>query len=460
MTLIRAIIFILLFLGSPTLFAAEVTELASSFDVDDPFDFNLRVNYQYLIRSGAIKRELAGYSAETVQTVKELQFSWSEHRIAVRAEIGLWQDLQLHVELPVVLQQSRSLGFAQAADGGCGTPRETNCVTRHNSTLVRDGILDGSQMSDSQIAVADAGGPLGGYRLPNRAGLDQLHLGLSWGPLSQRRDSTKPTWVIGFEARIAVGQTMEYDPVNPDGNTGVGRGLHQFAFSTAISRRYRYVDPWAKFYYLLPLATSTSLYERTRFAGTGQERSGPRHRGGVEMGLDIIPWEEPENQHRFSMEISAKLETIFEGRGYSPMWEMLANNPRLIGPCSPTAATPTTAIVPWDNGSHCQSASATIPFPGISRIENHLVFSSSIGFNLQLSRYFKAHVGATFAHEQEHLITNGDAGRDVNLDGKLDPTSSEELNPMYRPIVDITGRRLKVSESFDFGLAVSLTALF
>jgi hypothetical protein len=464
LALIRPIITIslaiLIAAASPSLFAAEVTELASAFDEDDPFDFHFRVSYQYISRSGAIKRELAGYSAETVQTVKELQFDWTEQRIALRAEFGVWKDLQIHVELPIVLAQSRNLNFGQAADGDCGNPRETNCVTRNNSTLVRDGFFDGSQMSDGQISVASAGGPLGGYRLPDRAGLDQLHLGITWAPLSQKRDSTKPTWTLGFEARVAVGEGMEYDPLNPDGNTGVGRGLHQFQFSTAISRRYRYVDPWAKFYYLLPLATSTSLYERTHFPGTGQERSGPRHRGGVEMGLEIIPWDEPADNNKVSIAIQGKIETIFEGRGYSPMWEIFANNAKMVGPCSPTSTSTTTAIQPWDNGSYCQSVNDTIPFPGISRIENHLVFSTTVAFNLQLSRFFKAQVGATFSHEQEHLITNGDAGRDVNLDGLLDPESTAELNPMYRPMVDVTGRRLKVSESFNFRVAVSLMALF
>ena len=89
------------------------------------------------------------------------------------------------------------------------------------------------------------------------------------------------------------------------------------------------------FFYMLPVATDDSLFEKTTFALSGQENAGPMHRAGFETGLEIIPYERPKHHDKFSIEIRGRLETVFEGRGYSEMWELLANNSQLQGPCLP-----------------------------------------------------------------------------------------------------------------------------
>ena len=35
--------------------------------------------------------------------------------------------------------------------------------------------------------------------------------GFVWAPMNQRRDDTKPTWVLGVELRMAVGKIARFD---------------------------------------------------------------------------------------------------------------------------------------------------------------------------------------------------------------------------------------------------------
>jgi hypothetical protein len=312
-----------------------------------------------------------------------------------------------------------------------------------------------------------AGPPL--LDLPVRSGIDQMYIGLSWAPLNQERDPTKPTWVVGFEARIAIGEAMRYNPyydptfegddlLNPKSNDAVGRGIHQYHWWTSISKRYRYIDPWISLFYMLPQAANDSLFDKTDFDLSGQERSGPRHRGGVEAGMEIVPWEVPEKNHRFSIELAARLEGVFEGRGYSPVWEIFANNPLLSGPCQ--AGTDTVGSQKWFNGTYCANAGQTIPFPGITNIENYVIFKGALAFNLNISKWFRTRLGVALGHEQEHYITFGDAGKDLNDNSIVDPNVEEEVNPMYRPYIDAPGRRYRVEESTIFDFFVSAEGRF
>jgi hypothetical protein len=458
-------------LGSTPALAARITDLASSFD-DKFWAVDLRVGYTHTLRRGAIKRELGGLSADAVGLVKDLRFTNIRDTLNLRSSVTFLKAIQLYFELPIVLQDTRSIDFAQNGGSDCGSPPETNCVTPRNSTLVRDGFFDGAAMTPNQVNIANSDiRPAGGYLLPNRKGLDQLHIGLAGSPLSQQRDSTKPTWVIGFEARIAIGDPMEYNPWvrnssggydysvnNAQANTAIGRGVHQYVWWTSISHRYRYVDPWATFHYMLPQMKDGSLFDRSTFSLSGQERSNPVQRGGGEIGIEFIPFEKPEKHQRVSIELSGKLEGVFEGRDYSDMWEIFANHPVLAGPCRPDLASYDPAR--WNNGRFCASSTDTIPYPGVTSTENYAVFGGTFAIAVEMTRFFRARIGVSFSHEQQHVITFGDAGKSGNVVGKLDVKDETQVNPMYRPMIDLTGRRFRVSETTVFDIFLSAQGQF
>ncbi len=492
--LLSPLVCVVVLLASPPARASIYTDLATAFDKGNPFDVFVSVGYQRTLKRGAIKREIAD-NPSTLWIAKDLRFSQVRHTLNLRADISLWKDLQFHVGIPVVLSDERSLSFAQNDGDPCGK-NNSWCVDKSNTTLGgqgagrTDGLLgpfnsskwgnrkggpDITKMGPSQIDVAGTGslndngqvtgGPAGGYGLPRRSGLDQIHFGLSWAPINQRRDPTLPTWVIGFEARIAVGDYMRYNPYhdptkdetvdNPKTNSAVGRGLHQFHWWMTVSRRYRYVDPYMTFFYMFPLASNKSLFKETTFEASGQERHQPIHRGGVEAGVEFIPWERPDRHQKFTIELGGSIQGAFEGRGYSEMWEVFANNPVLEGPCRPSPGSFNPRF--WDNGTFCNSPNGKIPYPGITSIENHAIFHAAMAFNLEMTKYFRARLGVSLGHEQQHYITFADSGRNVNkVDPRIEYTREEEVNPIYRPYFDMVGRRYRVGETtiFDFFLSV------
>jgi hypothetical protein len=454
-----------------------VTDLASTFDDDDKIiNTSLRVSYDRMLRRGSLKREYegsfsgepSGYTTSGVAIVKELRFNQVRHTLDLRADFTIFKVLQVYLNVPIILQDTRNYDFAQNGGNSCGSPPETSCVTPLNSTLVRDGLLNGAAMGRDQVAVAGPSGAPGGLLLPNRAGLDQLHLGLAGAVLSQRRDPSKPTWLMGFEARIAVGAAMRYDPANPSANTSVGRGMHEFLWWTAVSRRFRYLEPWAYFYYLLPVQKSDSLFEETAFGLSGQVRATPQQRGGGEIGLEIIPWEQKQHHRRITLELSLRMEGVFEGRGYSDVWELFANQSRLTGPCRPDPGSldPTK----WNNGTYCTSPGGLIPFPGITNIENHAVYGGTFAVGVEITRYLRARLGVSLATETAHYITFGDAGvaggdKNVNTTnkdclsagpGQVCVADERQVNPMYRILLDGPGHRFRVDDLTIFDFFVSL----
>jgi hypothetical protein len=474
--------------GSSPAQAARITDLASAFDEGDPYDFNILVGYDRELRRGLIRREREGSQAETLFT-KELRYTQERHLLNVRADFAVYKDLQIHFQLPIVLSDRRYWNFAQNGGDPCMDGNVNLCVTPQNSTLTRDGFVTydptkppGETMvpNQVQVGVVDSDTALnppaapGGLGLPKRSGLDQLFIGVQWAPISQARDYTKPTWVLGFEARIAVGPHMTYNPrynpnlpesdLNPKGNGAVGRGLHQFHFWLAFSKRFKYLDPYMTLFYMLPLAKSNSLFGKSSFPNSGQERHAPQHIGGATAGMEIIPWEDTEKGYKLSIDVATRLTGVFEGRGYSDIWELFANSPQLVGNCY--ADTPTGSAdgsvdeTPlWNNGVYCPDPNSTIPYPGITSIENHAVVIGWLAFNLDLTQWVRVRTGVSFGHEQAHFITFGDAGKEKNNVSGLQRVESE-VNPMFRPYIDNVGRRFRTAQSTVFDVFVSLQGRF
>lgn len=447
---------------TPAARAADITDLASGFEPGDELDARVSIDYRRRLYRGAIDREAVGRATgqTEVQRIKELRFSQTRHLLVPRVEVGLWRDLQLHLALPIVLADDRSLSFAQNGGAPCGDPPTAACVTPANSTLVRDGFLDGGQMTPNQVAVGNASGAPGGLILPTRSGVDQLYLGIAWAPLNQRRDPTKPTWVTGFEARLAIGSPMEYNAAtDPRGNTSVGRGLHELRFHSAVSRRFGWIEPWFGLHYMVPIAAEDSLFSKTRFPRSGQQRAQPQQSAGGEVGAAFVAWERPAEHYAVTIEASTALEATFEGRGYSPIWEVFANSPRLLSACHPTPAG-AGGLTPWDNGSYCAAPTDPLPFPGITSIENHLGVTGTLAVRAQVTRWAQLRLGLALGHEQAHDITFASVGRGRDPNQEIQITDPFQVNPSFQPLIDTVGRRFRVAEVTTFDLSLGLVALF
>src|SRR6185436_12693827 len=160
---------------------------------------------------------------------------------------------------------------------GMGDPNFVpSCVDSHNATILRDQILPGYNQDSWGMDAQHGGrqytrqpsppgpqfapGPSGVFLGPSRKGFQYLGVGITWAPFNQARDDTKPTWTLNFDARLDVGKDMRFDPANPDANTAVGLGYHQLLFSTFVSKRFRYFEPYFGAWYNRPIRSNGSPY--------------------------------------------------------------------------------------------------------------------------------------------------------------------------------------------------------
>ncbi|HWE27361.1 MAG TPA: hypothetical protein VHB97_05125, partial [Polyangia bacterium] len=130
---------------SPPARAADVTDVASSFDEDHPFGFRFRVRYDHTEKRGQIKRELEGLSPtqSSIAVLRDLAYAQTRDALSLRAEIGLFQDLMLHAELPIILGEQNTYDFDQSAGSACRFAPDPmpDCVNAMNSTTIRDNII-------------------------------------------------------------------------------------------------------------------------------------------------------------------------------------------------------------------------------------------------------------------------------------------------------------------------------
>ena len=461
--------------------AAEITDVASSFDDDNPFDFRLRAGYEFVTKSAAIKREHEGDpNQQQVDLFKDLVYSHQQHRLGLRAEIGLYQDLMFSVELPMILSDSRSYSYDQRKGSECiYSGKGANCVNAGNSLTTNSAQTEDASDPDPTHYIVPPGGydaQNGGatfasgsdlvFRGPHRGGsggdaFDTINFGLTWGALSQKRDSTKPTWVVALEYQVSIGNIMRFtrnSPPGPDANHGVADGLDHLIARTAVSHRFKYVDPYAAFWFDYPIVrrNDTEFFD----LGSAAKNQIPQLSGGTIFGLELIPWEKPESHYKLAIDVNGRISGKFDGRGYSELWEVLASSPALnCDPtwnpsCSPQSMTPDPSdpsgkkTVPWNGSTPYQGR----PFTGITTIENYATIGGEFALNVQATKYVRFRANFRYEHDQTHLLTTDDVGKpDLNGNRVSKPN---EYNPAFRPIINEIGRRYRVDDIDTYVLGI------
>jgi hypothetical protein len=420
-----------------------VTDVASSFDGDNKFDFRFRVRYDHLEQRAQLKRELAVPGADSIAILKDLRYSSRRDAVTLRTELGLYKDLMLHAELPIIIEESALYEYDQSLGNSCAYPPDPNptCVNASNSTTIRDDIVpmngydataSGAPLSGNQVFKTVTRGARGGSGLD---AFDTFNLGLTWGALSQARDRSKPNWVVGIEGHISFGTIKRFDRANPGANKGVSEGVHRFLVRTALSRRFRFFEPYWELWYLLPIARGDSLFIDY---GRAQKTKNPQMEGGTRFGVEFVPYERKEKQYRLGIDLGMRVQAHFEGRGYSQAWEMLAGSPVLA--CNDTTASTNPACASTTPANPYQNQ----PFTGITTIENYATVGGYLQIGAQIGPYFRLRTGVQYQHDQSHFITGDDIGTPAadNPTGRV--TNPTEFNPAYRAVIDQPGRRYYV----------------
>lgn len=456
--------------------AAEVTRVASSFDEElngNRFDLHFGVSYGFDFKKGAILREWAP-DGQGNKLARDLIYREFRHTVTPSLEIGLWHDLAVYVNLPVVVSDNRNYEFDKELGDDCVFPTvgaesgSATCVNKTNSTSIRDGILPRNGFD-----ARDSGDPYGQFddpetdmifRGPTRRGLDQIHVGLKIGILSQERRSHLPNWVIGLEGRFAIapGMTMSraIQVDDPSGNHRVGRGVHELGAWTSLSRRYRFLEPFFGAHWRYAMRANRSQF--TDFGGA-MNNTNPQSETGAYFGAEIVPWEKPEAKKKFSIILNGSALLRYGGRAYSEVWEILADSPAMVGDYSPGVGgncnyQAVNAAIVRGNSSDPDSYLAAAQdaggadcasFNGVTNVQDYGIFGLTAALNFHMGPYARLNFGVDMKTQTRHFLTTasrGDGNRDPNGDPEVVEADSIEVNPARRDVVDTVGRRYAIDD--------------
>ena len=454
--------------------AAEVTRVATAFEDENRFDIHLGLAYSYNFKSASILREWnSGTPADDQnRLVKDLRYRQQRHLLTANLEIGLWHDLSIYFALPVVIADQRDYSFDQREGGDCvygdDVPPEpsANCVNKNNSTTVRDGIIprDGFDASQSGAPFNSFTGP--GTELifkgPVRRGIDQMWVGLKYGILNQEKRSHMPNWIIAFEGRFGVGRAMKFSrniaDEDPASNHTVGRRTHEIGLWTALSRRYRFLDPYFTAFWRQSIRGAGSQFENFTKYGA-QDKTQPQSNAGITFGTEIVPFERKAKTIKVSILLEGSAVLHYGGRGYSEVWELLADSPAMVGANDPTLGDQCDRegalqfarndpgnpdYVSQGGGAACRR------FNGITDIQDYGTFGFNGGLNFHLGKYVRFIAGVNVFTDTRHFLTftnRGDA--DGGADDDRVEANTKEVNPLRRDVVDNVGRRFVIDDVLD-----------
>ncbi|HUJ62007.1 MAG TPA: hypothetical protein VLX92_26055 [Kofleriaceae bacterium] len=391
------------------------------------------IDYSYEVDRSQLFREATGDGSPDgpVPLHKDLVFHQYKHTITPRLEIGVLTDTWIYGALPIVVAQDRELRL----DSG---------VDRSSSSTLEDGLLPMAGFDAQNPNVPPAGDLV--FRGPTRHGLDQVHLGIGVAPMNQARDDTKPTWKIGAEARLAIGKVMRFDPMAPGANTAVGYGVHELKLWTTFDRRIGWAEPWAEFFWQVPLAsTGASLFQNPGFGSTNNDKA---QQAGASFGFEAYAVDNADH-NRVSLDLGTKIVAHFEGRDYSELWEVLAyaGDDRVPGNPLILDSDPVTPGV--------QAKS----YPGISNIENYLETTAHAALRAELGPHVRASVIGDVTWISNHYITFANAGVDRNGDNLINPGTTE-INPAYVDRIDLVGHRYESMHGLTFAIGVEGMVMF
>ncbi len=190
--------------------AADISHVASSGDPNKPFELDLTVRWERSQERATITREKVAASPPGGAIVDgdELRYVRTRNAIVPRIAIGLYKDLELSAEMPYVLADDRTWRFGTVS----GTP--SGGVFPFSSIENNDINPDGQLCTDQDLTRGGVQCPLfpvaptqtvyhGG-----RAG--DLKVGLAWAIFNQKKDDTKPFWVVGMDVTFPT--AARYEP--------------------------------------------------------------------------------------------------------------------------------------------------------------------------------------------------------------------------------------------------------
>ena len=416
--------------------AAEVTDVLDAFDTDieDPFDFALRLRFDSDERKAAVVREikcLAGdqvgqqtcAKSSAVKFGKEVDYTRRRNTLNIDARFGLYKDLEVHATIPIVIYDGWQHKFAAG-------------VTEKNSSVFT------TPESESLFKVP--------FDSRTRSGLGDLSFGLKWSPFNYYRDRTQPTWVFGVGMTVPTGTPMKA------GNTGPGFGTSVLNLQTTMSRRaLTILEPFFHIHGDIRWGSSDGLFVLQPNSATQADKD-PGSIVGTAFGLTVVPWENIARDERVEVEGGFGMDYVFRGRDYTEVWEALASDKN---PCKASAGC--TNTLHWKSDPDPTSGRLTTT-DGIGDVEAYGKFYGWGALHYQPIKYFQVSAKILATNETPHFISGGKYG--VNLDPAKNQSietsntdGKNEFSPVFLPSIDTPGQRLRVQDVGNLTLVLAVT---
>jgi hypothetical protein len=409
--------------------AAEISRVASSGDRNDLFDLDLSVRWERFQERATITRE---------NVPDALRFDRTQNALVARVAVGLWKDLELHAEMPYVLADDRSWHFGIV--GG----RPTGGVAPFSSIENNDIAANGQACASSPCALF----PVSPEQTVYHGGrVGDLVVGLAWGIFNDRRDDTKPSWVIGTDVTFPT--AAAYDPAQ-DRGTGwsspyglpakpgpFGEKVWKFDAYTVLSRRIGAIDPYVKAHATTMLRSSRT-YSNCDNAAAMTSPSLPVKQmndeavancaswgddagaqlpwiAGLTVGTELVPYENRYESQRVSVDVRLFADYTSSQRFYNELTDATGK---------------------------------------LHMTDGYLTMGGLAGLYLRASKNLSLQATASLATRTAHYLTGESLGRDGSWpsagDVAADPTA---MNPNFDWRYDAPGRRFRISEVSVFQLA-------
>jgi hypothetical protein len=421
--------------------AAEATRVMSA-EPGDPFALQLSVRWDRAQERASITRDrtnpdLNGGLGGT-EDARELRWSRVKNDLVSRMAVALYEDLELHVEVPYSLADDTEWRYGRQNGFSVGP---TSSIAQNDVDAM--GRSCGAPGSCPLFAVPQTvfhGGKLG-----------DVSAGLAWAIFNDRRDDTKPTWVVGFD--VTFPSSAGYDPAESrspswqspnvvEARRGpTGEKVWKWDVYTAMSRRIGPVDPYFKAHAtaILPSADTYSNCEHAAElaslspaqmtlaaaqncdSGKWKDDSGAKLPvvAGLLFGTELVPFEDKREEQKVTLDVRLFADYTSSARFYNELTDASGK---------------------------------------LHLTEGYLTMGGRLGLYLKASRWVSLHAAATIATRTSHYLSGESLGKsrgEIPAGDLSGATANADLNPNFDWRYDAPGSRFRISEVADVSMSVA-----
>lgn len=391
--------------------AAEITRISSSFEKDDPLGLRFESAFRRTQHRSLLLRE--GVTNDT----NELRFTEVENALDLAVHIGLWRDLQLTIAAPIVFRQDRRYGYPLGVNDENATAAN-NCFTP-NGDFTDPNCVNGTTGVTRQ-ALYDPRARV------HRAGLGDFRFGLAYAIFNERKDDTKPTWIVGFDYTAPTAALRIPGTDNsPDRRGDIGERIHRYSFWTAFSRRRGPLDPYMKLAYTLPVRGPSAFSNCSDSARNGlgfpencdtdrwprnQVSTSASHVIQATVGTELIALESEAKSAKLAFDVRGLANYYSESRTYNELSDLLGR---------------------------------------VMKTGEFIEVGGLVGINAQLSQYAQLRFSGSLVHRTDHFVSG-------ETFGPTEGGNSADVRPSFDARVDTVSRRFRSVENQVFQAQGSL----